>query len=147
MLNITEKGKFIDIKNLPSTFEIPIENIFDYKKTIAIASQQKTEETNSEQKKKPFTYEELDLNESSAAIKFNSEGNSLLININGPRECKYRDKMKNECCIVEVYSKFNTETKKESNLNSPIISTNYYSYNRLFKILNTFFLESLIIKR
>lgn len=113
MLKLSEKGKFIDLKNVHATFEIPIENLINYNKETP--KTQKTSEVISEHKKKPFTYEELDLNESSAAIKFNSEGNSLLININGPKECKFRDKMKNECCVVEIYSKFNTETKKESN--------------------------------
>ena len=112
MLKISEKGKFIDLKNVPSKFEIPIENLFNYKNTTSKV--QKENEAKSEQKKKPFTYEELDVNESSAAIKFNSGGNSLLVSINGPRECKFREKMKNECCIIEIYSKFNNETKKES---------------------------------
>lgn len=113
MLNISEKGKYIDLRNLPSAFEIPIENIFNYTKASSKAQQIETDAAN-DKKKKPFTYEELDINESSAAIKFNNESNSLLISINGPKECKFRDKVKNECCIVEIYSKFNTETKKES---------------------------------
>lgn len=130
MLKLSEQGKFIDLKNLPSTFEIPIENIFDYKKTTS--NTQKTNEAITEQKKKPFTYEVFDLNESSAAIKFNSEGNSLLLNINGPKECKYRDKMKNECAIVEIYSKFNIETKKESNYSLSFINLFPFKYNNYY---------------
>jgi len=112
MLKVSEKGKYIDLKNLPSTFEIPLENLFTYNKTIS--NTEKNIEEASSQKKKFFTYEELDINESSGAIKFNSDGNSLLINVNGPKECKFRDKMKNDCCVVEIYTKINTETKKES---------------------------------
>jgi len=110
MLKVSEKGRYIDLKNLPETFEIPIENIFTYNKTNTI----NIPEEASSVKNNLFTYEELIINESSSAIKFYSEGNSLLININGPKECKYREKAKNEACVIKIYTKSNTETKRES---------------------------------
>ena len=108
MLKISENGKIIDLKNLPSNFEIPIESLFNYSSTQNIAKSQ------TQKKSKTFTYEELNLRDSSAAIKYDSMGNSVLVNINGPRECKIRDKTNNENSIAEIYTKFNIETKKES---------------------------------
>ena len=40
MLKISENGKIIDLKNLPSNFEIPIESLFNYSSTQNIAKSQ-----------------------------------------------------------------------------------------------------------
>ena len=40
----------------------------------------------------------------------------MLISIYGPRECRIRDKTKSDEAILEVYTKFNYEINRESNL-------------------------------
>jgi len=107
MLKISENGKYIDIKSLPNSFEIPIEKLFNYSQINSYIKE-------NYEKNKLFTYEEIDINDSSGAIKYKRGGDSLLVNIYGPKECKYREKLKNECCIIEIFSKFNKETKIES---------------------------------
>ena len=111
MLEISEQGKTINIKNLTKNFEIPIEKLFDYNPS------NKTEKNSAKKNQKLFSYEELNLKDSSSAIKYEQFNNNLLININGPKECKFRDKAKNETCIVEIYTKNCIETKKESKKN------------------------------
>lgn len=104
----TEQEKIIDIKKLPKNFEIPIEDLFDYEFNP-------NENSNKNKKQKPFNFEELNYKDSSSAIKYEQFGNNMMININGPKECKFRDKAKNDICIIEVYTKNCVETKKESN--------------------------------
>jgi hypothetical protein len=106
MLENYEEGKFINLKNIPKTFEIPIERLFDYNDN--------NNNNNKKNSNKLFSYEEYDFKDSSAGIKYEQYENILLININGPKECKFRDKAKNETCIIEIYTKNCKETKKES---------------------------------
>ena len=108
MLENCEAGKTINLKNLPKTFEIPIEKLFDYNPL------NQNEKSLKNKKQKLFSYEEYNFKDSSAGIKYEQFGNNLLININGPKECKFRDKAKNESCIVEIYTKNCIETNKES---------------------------------
>lgn len=114
MLKITDNGKIIDLKTLPATFEIPIESLFSYNMTTNENGDKTKKDVVSEKDLTKFSFEDLEIHESSSALKFNSSENSVLVNITGPKECRYREKTKNECCIVEVYTKHNIETKKES---------------------------------
>ncbi len=103
MIKQNEQGVYLDLNCIPSNAEISIKSI----KSI------QPEETK-EYKENKFTYEELDTNDSSASIYYTQHSNKLLVSVYGPRECKYRDKAKNEEAIIEVYSKFNYEINKES---------------------------------
>ncbi len=113
MIKNKDNRKIIDVNNLPNTFEIPIEDIFEYNKTNYERVNYKFNFI--QDNVKTLSFSELNIKDSSAGIMFDYLGNSLLININGPRECKYRDKIKNDSCLIEVYTKYNVEVPKESN--------------------------------
>ena len=55
---------------------------------------------------------EIEVKGASSSIYFNQEGTNLFISIYGPKETKFRDKIKNEESNVEIYIKFDRETNK-----------------------------------
>ncbi len=93
----------IDLKNIPDSLEIPISSIVNT-----------CNNTNTSDSDKMFSYEEVEIKDSSASIYYTQNGNKALINIYGPREVKYREKMKSDEGIVEVYLKFNYDISKDS---------------------------------
>ena len=60
-----------------------------------------------------FKIEEIDIIDASSSIYFTQGECKFLIAIFGPRETKYRDKIKNEEANIEIYTKFSIETNKE----------------------------------
>ena len=94
-------GSYIDLDKIDSMLEIPIK-IFQEK----LIKYDKSNE---------FQFEEKDINDASSSINYNQHQSNLMINIYGPKECKFRDKIKNDEAIIEVYTKFNHEVNKESN--------------------------------
>jgi hypothetical protein len=92
--------KYIDLNNIPSNFYLPIQSIID------------TGPSNID--KEVFTFEETVVNDASASIKYCQYGSKMLIEIFGPREVKYREKMKMDSAIVETYIKMNYESSKEN---------------------------------
>jgi hypothetical protein len=109
ILMIINKGgkNYIDLNKLENNLELPIAQLLNINKTY----DQKNELNHTK-----FNFEEIQVNDASASINFSQYDNKLMVTVYGPREVKFRDKMKNESCIVEVYSKFNTETMKESKI-------------------------------
>lgn len=99
-----DDGVIIDINNIQFNTEITFKALIPDKIDI--------ENTNISDNK--FTYEEMDIKDSSSSIKFHQYDNSILITILGPRECKYRDKTRHDSAIVEVYTKLNYEASKDS---------------------------------
>jgi ribonuclease PH len=103
MIKQNEGGVYLDLNSIPEKAEISIKTI----KSIQ-------PEESKEYKENKFSYEEVENNDASASLYYTQNSNKLLINVYGPRECKYREKSKTEEAIVEVYSKFNYEINKES---------------------------------
>jgi hypothetical protein len=101
-MNISEE-KFIDLEEINSGTEISL-------KTLLSTLQKERKFV------KHFTFEEININDSSSSIYFNEFDNKLLFSIYGPRECKFRDKAKSDQAIIEIYSKFNCEYSKESKI-------------------------------
>jgi ribonuclease PH len=105
--------KYIDLNSLTNNFEIPIQNLI----------QQKAEAINKDE----FLFQETVVNDSSASIRYSQFGCKMLIEIFGPREVKYREKMKTDSAIVETYIKLNHEFNKESKFNLNLELKNYNS--------------------
>ena len=55
---------------------------------------------------------EIEIKDCSSSIYFNQGETNLLISIYGPKETKFRDKVKNEESNIEIYVKFNKEVNK-----------------------------------
>jgi hypothetical protein len=100
IINEITGEKTIDLNNLPSVIDIPLQSIISINTTY--------------QNKDIFTLEETIVNDSSASIKYCQFGSKMLIEVFGPREVKFRDKMKNDTAIIETYIKLNHEANKES---------------------------------
>jgi len=64
-----------------------------------------------------FSFDEVEVADASSSIYYTQHSNKILISIYGPKECRIRDKTKNDEAIVEVYTKFNYEVNKESKIN------------------------------
>jgi hypothetical protein len=97
---INEQEQYIDLNELTSNVEIPLSAILKPKINT-------TKDPN-------FKYEETIVNESTASIKYSQYNCKFMIGIFGPKECKYRDKLKTDSSIVETYIKFNNEYDRES---------------------------------
>jgi hypothetical protein len=97
---INQQESYIDLDQLTPNIEIPIS---------AIMKNNINTEKNSN-----FKYEETIVNDSNASIKYNQYNCKLMIEIFGPKECKFRDKLKIDSAIVETYIKFNNEYSRES---------------------------------
>src|SRR5690242_5477157 len=97
---MTSSTSSIDLNHISSNFELPINNIFNNSNKIRNLLNK-------------FSYEEVEENDSSASIYYSQYNNKVLISIYGPRETRFRDKIKNEEANVEVYVKFNYEINKE----------------------------------
>ena len=95
----------IDLNTISTNLDIPINNIIKLNYSAA--------ENNDESK---FQYEPVEIEDSSASIYYTQNNSKILISVYGPREVKYRDKLKNEQAIVEVYTKLNYEISRESKL-------------------------------
>lgn len=102
MLTQNLKGISINLDNISEGAEIPIKNLF------------LTKEENKIKKENKFSFEEVEVNDSSSGIYYTQHQNKLLCTVYGPREGKFRDKVKGDESIVEVYTKFNFEINKES---------------------------------
>jgi hypothetical protein len=101
---LNESGeKYIDLNKLPNNIEIPLSSIIETR-SINL-------------KKDNFSFEETVVNDTSASIRYNQFGCKMLIEVFGPREVKFREKMKNDSAIVETYIKMNYDANKESNYN------------------------------
>jgi hypothetical protein len=100
LLDESTGDKFIDLNNIPLGFEIPLQNIIDTRPSY--------------ENKDLFTFEEISVNDSSASIRFKQFGCKMLIEVFGPREVKYREKMKMDSAIIETYIKMNHEANRES---------------------------------
>lgn len=102
MIKIDSTGeRYIDYTTITDSTEIPIRNLTEVLYPMGESSSK-------------FTYEEIEVNDSSSSLYFTQNGNKILICVYGPRESRMRDKLKAEEAIVEVYTKFNTEINKES---------------------------------
>lgn len=97
---INEQENYIDLNQITSSVEIPISSILKTKSNL-------TRENN-------FKYEETIVHDATASIKYNQYNCKFMIEVFGPKECKYRDKTKIDSAIVETYIKFNTEYNRES---------------------------------
>ncbi len=102
MLKHSDGVNFIDLTLLSPNLEIPLSSL---------VIEEKVERR---QKQNKFSYEEVQVNDASSSIYFTQHQNKILVCVYGPREAKFREKAKIEEAIVEVYSKFNYETSKES---------------------------------
>jgi hypothetical protein len=96
-----EGANYIDLTQLPSKIEIPISSIMIEEK-----------ELDRKEKQNKFSYEEVLVDDASSSIYFSQHQNKILVLIYGPREVKYRDKLKIDEAIVEVYSKYPYERSK-----------------------------------
>ena len=105
MIKQSELGIFIDLNCIPSNAEITLKHIFPASAPI---------EEVKEYKENKFTFEEIEANDSSSSLYYTQHSNKLLINVYGPRECRFRDKAKTDEAIVEINTKFNYEINKES---------------------------------
>jgi hypothetical protein len=97
---IDEQESYIDLNLLTSNVEIPISAIMKTKVNLS--------------KDINFKYEETIVNDANASIKYYQYNCKLMIEVFGPKECKYRDKLKTDSSIVETYIKFNNEYNRES---------------------------------
>lgn len=105
---ISENKISIDLSSLPSNIEFPFNSLI-LKSEIDKVKEIETGLVNTN-----FKFEELNINDASSSLKFFQYDSSLILTIYGPREAKFRDKQKNEGCFIEIYTKFNQETSKES---------------------------------
>ena len=60
-----------------------------------------------------FKIDEIKISNASSSIYFTQGECKFLIAIFGPRETKFREKIKNEEANIEIYTKFSVETNKE----------------------------------
>jgi len=60
-----------------------------------------------------FLFEELNVHDSLSSLNFQQMNNEIIICIYGPREAKFRSKIKNEECFIESYIKFPFDFAKE----------------------------------
>ena len=107
----------IDLNALPSSFDISLNEI----NTINKAPIEKKEQTETETPN-TFSYSEIDIKDASSSIYFTQGETKLLVAIYGPKETKFRDKVKNEAANIEIYTKFYKEMNKDNsaNINSSI---------------------------
>lgn len=103
MLKSCQGVSFIDLDHLSCNTEIPFSQLFVMEKE------------NLSEKYSKFDYEEINVEDCSSSLYFTQNHNKILILVYGPRETRFREKAKIDECIIEVYSKFNSETSKESN--------------------------------
>lgn len=104
MIKQNEKGIYLDLANIPSNAEITLKQLLS-----------KSDELQ-QFKENKFSFEELDNNDASSSIYYTQHSNKLLISIYGPRECRMRDRTKNDEANIEIYTKFNYEINKESKI-------------------------------
>lgn len=107
----------IDLNNVNQNLELSINSIMN--KSTDDKANKVAERDNK------FSYEEVNVNDASSSIYFTQYRNKVLINVYGPRETRFREKIKGDEGIVEVYSKFNYEASKES---KKIITDSIYNY-------------------
>jgi ribonuclease PH len=118
---------YIDLNSISSEFELPIYNL------LPSLYEKKKMDGNK------FDYEEVKVDDASSSIYFSQHNCKLLLSIYGPRECRFRDKAKNDESIIEIYTKFNLDFSKESKQLFLFLETKRFSD----KIQN--FCESLIL--
>ena len=61
-----------------------------------------------------FIFDEITVNDATSSINFQQMNNEMIICIYGPKEAKYRSKIKNEECFVESNIKFAFDFAKET---------------------------------
>lgn len=101
-----------DLSSLPQgQFEIPIHEL------IKNQPQKYTS-------KAKFEINDIEITDASSSIYYRANSTSLLVGIYGPKETKFRDKMKAESARIEVNTKFNKEMSKDyiAKVNSKIKS-------------------------
>ena len=101
----------IDLKDLPSSFEIPITSLSTINKCPSQPLTLSEIETPNS-----FYYTEADIQDASSSIYFTQGKTNLLVAIYGPKETKFRDKIKNESANIEIYTKFYKEMNKDVSL-------------------------------
>ncbi len=111
MLVDHSENKFIDLNSITSNTEISLNKLLSF--TSNSSRKIKTKEDK-------FSFEEVEVNDSSSSIYYTQHSNKMLISVYGPRECRIRDKTKSDEAIVEVYTKFNLEINRESKFFFPI---------------------------
>lgn len=99
---LSDGDRYICLESLGDNAEFPINRIME---SLIVR-----EEVISDK----FSYEDIEASDANASINFSQYENKLVICVYGPREGKYRDKMKNDRAVLDIYSKFNTEINKES---------------------------------
>jgi hypothetical protein len=97
-----EFEEYIDLNTISPNFELQMSNLDRQRSNI--------------DKTMKFNFEETDVHEATSSIKYDQFGCRFMIQIFGPRECKYRDKMKTDTAIIETYIKMNYEANKESKI-------------------------------
>lgn len=105
MINKRDDKYVIDLDTINSMTEFPIKLLLPRKKDYA--AQSKSDYLN-------FNYQEILVNDASSSISFSQYDNKMMLTIIGPKECRHKDKAKNDTCIVDVYTKHNNEVSKES---------------------------------
>jgi len=60
-----------------------------------------------------FKYQEIPVNDALSSINYQQTNNEMIICIYGPKEAKFRSKIKNEECFVESYIKFSFDFAKD----------------------------------
>lgn len=98
----------LDLNTLSNTFEIPLSSINDAK-------------PNTKQNKSfVFKYSEIEIKDATSSIYYTENDLTVLIAIYGPKETKFKEKLKPNKSNIEVYTKFNIDISKEE-----VMSINY----------------------
>lgn len=98
-------NKYIDLNLIRANTEISLNKLLSFTPDTSVRERKKDDK---------FSFEEVEVNDASSSIYYTQYSNKMLISIYGPKECRIRDKTKSDEAIVEVYTKFNYETNRES---------------------------------